>query len=230
MILGTANWGKRYGLQNYQVPECEIKKIINYAHETGIEYVETSTAYDVKLKYLKGFKVIMKVQHDIPKGDYVIMAHGSEYLKDGIYNVSVDTPWEALQAIAIGRRIIEIPFNIFDRRFDIKNILSKAKIIARSIFLQGLILMDNPPIGKEYIDRLDSIIKPYGISRKEAALLFVYQNPDIDYIVVGVDSVEQLKELVKFTSRELPEELIRELYENFQDVPEEIINPGRWKI
>ena len=131
-----------------------------------------------------------------------------------------------MKAIAV---IMEIPFSIFDRRFDKKSISKNSTIIARSVFLQGLLLMDNPPIGREYIDRLDAILKPYYLSRKEAAFLFAYNNPDIDYIVVGVDSVEQLKELANFTSRELSGKLMQELYENFQDVPEEIINPGRWK-
>jgi len=227
LILGTANWGQRYGLQNYRAPENEIKKIINFAHEIGIEYIETATAYNIPHMVIEDFKVIMKVQHDIPKGDYIIMAHGFEYLRDGIQNVSVDTPEEAMKAIAV---IMEIPFNVFDRRFDKKSILLNSIIIARSVFLQGLLLMNNPPIGREYIDRLDAILKPYYLSRKEAAFLFVYNNPDIDYVVIGVDSVEQLKELAEFTSRELSEELIQELKENFQDVPEEIINPGRWKI
>lgn len=233
LIPGTANWFNKYGINNNRIPIGEICRIIRFAHENGIEYIETSTVYNVPPEYLEGFKVIMKAQHEVPKGDYIIMAHGFEYLKDGMFNVSVDTSEEAMKAIAINRDMIELPYNIFDNRFKqaIKLAHEKGiKIIARSVFLQGLILMDNPPIGREYIDRLDNILKPYGISRKEAAFLFVYNNSDIDYVVVGVDSVEHLRELVEMIDRELSEKLMQELKENFQDVPEKIINPGRWKL
>jgi aryl-alcohol dehydrogenase-like predicted oxidoreductase len=233
LILGTANWVNRYGIYNYRVLKEEIEKILNYALEMGIEYIETSTAYNVPPEYLEGFKVIMKFQKEIPKGDYIIMAHGFEYLRDGIQNVSIDTLEEAVKAIAIDRNIIELPYNILDNRFEstIKIAHEKGiKIISRSVFLQGLILMDDPLTGKEYVEKLDSIIKPYGISRKEAAFLFTYGNPYIDYIVIGVDSVDQLKELHELTNHVLPEKLIQELLENFQDVPEKIINPWRWNF
>jgi aryl-alcohol dehydrogenase-like predicted oxidoreductase len=129
--------------------------------------------------------------------------------------------------------IIQFPYNVFDhgiietKFFDIAR-KHHIVTIARSVFLQGLLLMDDPPIGKGYIERLDSIIHPYGISRKETAFLFVYGNPNIDNIVVGVDTAEQLGELINLTKYEIPWTLESAILD-INDVPEEIKYPWKWR-
>jgi aryl-alcohol dehydrogenase-like predicted oxidoreductase len=235
LILGLANFGKSYGINKYQVPRDEALRILDYARKVGIEYLETSTAYDVPDEYLNGFKVIMKVQNYRPKGDYTIMAHGFEYMKDGIFNVSVDTPEEACKAIATSMEMIELPYNIFDNRFEFTAKVAHRmgiKIMARSVYLQGLLLMDKSPPNinaQPYLDQFGEIAHNYGLTRQEAALLFVASNDNIDYAVIGVDNVDQLKQNVETIEKWKLSDTSK-LKDAFKDVPDEIRIPALWRV
>lgn len=48
LVLGTANWGMRYGLKSkliQQVQPYEIKRIIDYSKQYGVEFIDTAAAY-----------------------------------------------------------------------------------------------------------------------------------------------------------------------------------------
>lgn len=130
--------------------------------------------------------------------------------------------------------IVQAPYNILDRRLVITGWADKLKsrgveIHARSIFLQGLLLMPEngrPPA----FDRWSSIWKTFdqwllrvGLSPTEACSRFVNMTDEIDRVVVGVDTVIQLKEIIKGIKGslcELPE---------FEDIIDQrLLNPGEW--
>ncbi len=103
--------------------------------------------------------------------------------------------------------IVQIPMNIIDREFQKSGWLKKLKdngvqIHARSIFLQGLLLMGcESQILKfpKYIDiwsRLQNEIKLTGLSALEYCLAFVNQIEELDEIIVGVNSASELQEIV----------------------------------
>ena len=50
IILGTANFGKNYGLFKNKVDKNEIKSILNYATKNKIKYLDTAEEYN-KLDY-----------------------------------------------------------------------------------------------------------------------------------------------------------------------------------
>jgi aryl-alcohol dehydrogenase-like predicted oxidoreductase len=235
LILGTANFTQNYGIKNgKQIPPDEVQKILETAIDNGINFVDTSTAYvDIYSHPIKFIKKINKVGDYLHYSGCLELAHGFDRINDEQWDgVSVDTPEEAVKAAKMKMSIIQFPLNVFDHnimRTKFFRLARKHKIttIARSVFLQGLLLLENPPIGKGYIEKLDSVIRPYGISRKEAAFLFVYDNPNIDNIVVGVDTAEQLKELISLTKYELPWSLTSSIYD-IDDVPEEIKYPWKW--
>jgi len=237
LILGTANFTQNYGIKNgKQVPPEEVQKIFETAIDNGINFIDTSTAYiDTYSHPIKFIKRINKVGDYLHYKEFSELAHGFDKINDEQWDgVSIDIPEEALKAAKMKMPIIEFPFNVFDHdimRTKFFRSARKRKIttIARSVFLQGLLLMENPPIGKEYIERLDSVIHPYGISRKEATFLFVYDNPYVDNIIVGVDNAEQLKELLSLTKYELPWSLISSIYD-IDDVPEQIKYPWLWRL
>lgn len=135
---------------------------------------------------------------------------------------------------------IQVPYNIFDQRvaktdfFEIAH-KNNVTVFARSPFLQGLILMNknevpsNLSIAKKYLDKLDKIISKYEISRVEAAMLFSYKNPNIDYVVFGVDNKLQLKEDIKSLDKRInSENLIEEIKFEFDDVEKSIVIPSLW--
>lgn len=236
LVIGTANFNKGYGVKNKsrQLDAYEVKKILDYAYASGIEYIDTAIAYGETKD--NRFKIITKTTGQRPPGYDIVLAHGFQYFNNNLDGVSVDEIKQAIiYAEAFNIKAIQIPYNIFNCKISNTTFFETTKrkgikVFARSVFLQGLILMDNPPIGKEYISKLDGIIEPYKVSRKEAAFLFVYNNPNIDYVVVGVDSVKDLKELVEMKDKKLPERLIQELKENFQEIPDNIKYPWLWEI
>lgn len=97
--------------------------------------------------------------------------------------------------------IVQVPFNLLDRRFGpaMKNLHEMGvEIHVRSVFLQGLYLMDFTklpnllrPIAFE-LKQLNHIANSENLSMLELALNFAIQNPNIDQVVIGIDSVDQL--------------------------------------
>jgi aryl-alcohol dehydrogenase-like predicted oxidoreductase len=236
LILGMANFEQPYGIKyGGRVPKDEAKKILETAIESGISYVDTSTAYlDSSAYPIKFIKRIETPDDAYHYSYHWELAHGFDRINDEQWDgVSVDTPEEALKAVKMEIGTIEFPYNVFDHDIietKFFRLARKRKIItiARSVFLQGLLLMDDPPVGKGHIERLDAIIKPYGISRKEAAFLFTYDNPYVNRVVVGVDTAEQLKELVDLTQYKIPWSLESAILD--LKVPENIKYPWKWRL
>jgi aryl-alcohol dehydrogenase-like predicted oxidoreductase len=232
LILGTANFFRPYGL-NGQAKE--IDKIIETAVDVGVKFVDMSTAYidpyAYPIKFIKPIGKIESLLHYENRDRE--LAHGFIKIHERQWDgASVDTAAEAVKAAKMKMKCIEFPYNVFDHdKAKLFKLARKRKIttIARSVFLQGLLLMDDPPIGLEYVKRFEHIIKPYGISKKEAAFLFTYCHGGINYVVVGVNTVEQLKELSHLTQYRLPTSLIENLID-LDDVPEEIKYPWRWSV
>ena len=102
--------------------------------------------------------------------------------------------------------IIQLPFNVFDQRLLIDGTLSSLKelnieIHARSIFLQGLLLMRGeniPSYFKPWMSQLflwNKICADMELSPQHAALDYVISNDYIDQVIVGVESLGQLVDL-----------------------------------
>ena len=104
--------------------------------------------------------------------------------------------------------VIQVPLNVFDRRIISSGWLGRlsemgVSIIARSVFLQGILLSqvnDLPayfskwhPLFKQWIE----FYQENGLSALEASLQFIVQVPEIDKIIVGVESERQLTEIVR---------------------------------
>ena len=126
--------------------------------------------------------------------------------------------------------LIQIPFNIFDKKFlpYMKELHDKGiEIHVRSTFLQGLFFKDREALPeklkpmKKYLLQLDESSKQSGLSISEIALNYNLQNPYIDGVLIGVDNVEQLKmNLASVKATPIDIEI---------DVKEkELLNPVNW--
>ncbi|MEX6780043.1 aldo/keto reductase [Limnospira fusiformis] len=132
--------------------------------------------------------------------------------------------------------LIQAPFNIFDRRLERQGWLDKLKkrgveVHVRSIFLQGLLLMDSasrPPYFDRWeflFKRLEEWCKIEDSTLLEACLGTAWLNQNIDRIIVGVDSLAHLQEIVATITDELlppPDDLYCE--------DTRLINPSEWKL
>lgn len=130
--------------------------------------------------------------------------------------------------------IVQLPMNIADRRFLNSGWLSRLKsagveVHARSAFLQGLLLMnasDRPrkfepwhSLWRAWDDWLDEC----SLSPLHAAISYVLEHPQIDRVVVGVDSRAQLLEIVDAAAKHAPPPPASLSCED-----EMLINPGMW--
>jgi len=130
--------------------------------------------------------------------------------------------------------IVQVPFNLFDRRLEKEGWLRKLKdneieIHVRSIFLQGLLLMNRTdipiyfrPWNKLFVD-YHKWLESNKISQLEACFNFINQYNEIDRIVVGIDSAIQLEEIIIASKKNIPLK-----YPNFYSNNLKLINPSNW--
>ncbi|MDA9021343.1 aldo/keto reductase [Gammaproteobacteria bacterium] len=132
--------------------------------------------------------------------------------------------------------IVQCPFSIADQRIlDSDEIVFLktlgAEIHARSIFLQGLLLMDpkSRPSKfynfKKWFDCYDEYLYLSGYSQLEACLKFVLHTSLFDRVIIGLDCVDQLSQILNLNFEEefIPPE---QLDCNSID----LIDPVRWSI
>ena len=130
--------------------------------------------------------------------------------------------------------LIQAPFNVLDRRLQTSGWLARlhqsgVTVHVRSIFLQGLLLMeaDRRPekfhrwksLWDEWHDWLDT----QTLTPVKACLGFALSDPKVDRVVVGVDNLKQLKEILMLSAtpvKKPPRALATE--------DPDLINPFRW--
>jgi aryl-alcohol dehydrogenase-like predicted oxidoreductase len=131
--------------------------------------------------------------------------------------------------------LIQVPINIFDQRLLRSGHLSKLKLAgieihARSIFLQGLLLMDPTRIPtyfdpvKEHLRQYHDTVRLLGLTPIQAALGFVTGLNEIDIAVCGVNTHSQLAEMCKGMM-----DLEAHRFAHFAIFDEMILNPALWK-
>lgn len=108
--------------------------------------------------------------------------------------------------------IVQFPMNIFDRRFLKNNYLEKLKkkkieIHVRSIFLQGLLLQSKEFATKNFkkFSKIFSLWEQWNLKNKnkkiETCLNFIFNQKNIDKIVVGILNTNELKEIINFKKK-----------------------------
>ena len=103
--------------------------------------------------------------------------------------------------------LIQAPVSVLDQRLVRSGHLRKLKdsgveVHVRSVFLQGLLLMP-PEAVPEKLERarprlaeLRRHLAPLGVTPLQAALGFVLAMPEINRVIVGVDSLRQLQDIL----------------------------------
>tara|TARA_B100002019_G_scaffold266364_1_gene256601 strand:+ start:572 stop:1429 length:858 start_codon:yes stop_codon:yes gene_type:complete len=282
IIIGTAQFGMRYGLLNKSaVSQSEIKKILQLSKNKNIKTIDTAISYgrsEFKLgeANVSKFKIISKlpslINADNNIQDWVIknienslkklkiksleglLFHDSKDFKSPKVSAALD----ALQYLkkikkikkigvsiycptelsAINRKfmpdLVQAPFSIIDRRLENSGWLNWLKendveIHARSIFLQGLLLLDANHRPKKFLKykkfwkEWDSWLLRRNLSPLQACIGFCNSNRLIDKFVIGIDNYKNLKEIIsqsKFKIKDIPESLSQK--------DKEFINPSSW--
>lgn len=126
----------------------------------------------------------------------------------GILGASVYDIAEFDAAVADPRiGAVQVPLNLFDRRFDGQRLSSATendvRVYARSALLQGVLAaapasVTGPVAGlRSYVEEFDRAAKCLGRSRVELALGWVRSFAGIRGVVVGAESVEEMEGLMR---------------------------------
>jgi len=136
-------------------------------------------------------------------------------------------------------RILQIPANIWDHRFDEAGILNIAEKIGaqtyiRSIFLQGLLLMDKDKVPEKMrdaypiIEKTAALCKELGMSVKELTLGYIKWKYPNSYVIIGAETVQQVMENTAIWNVVQTGPIMKKVDEALTAVDERIINPSLW--
>lgn len=130
--------------------------------------------------------------------------------------------------------LVQAPFSVLDRRILDSGWLAKlsslkVEVHARSVFLQGLLLMSRGDMPNKFErwnllwDKWFSWLEESGMSPVDACLRYVLSFPEVTKVIVGVESITQLNQIIFAVNGSTP------------NVPQEIsvndinlINPTLW--
>lgn len=131
--------------------------------------------------------------------------------------------------------LVQAPFNVIDRRLASSGWLERlhqagTEVHVRSVFLQGLLLMSpekrrsNFEAWQDLWSRWDSWLMAENLTPLQASLNFALSRPEIDKVLVGVDSPSQLNEILSAANTDEIE------FPNYLESMDSLLtNPSKWK-
>jgi aryl-alcohol dehydrogenase-like predicted oxidoreductase len=154
--------------------------------------------------------------------------------------VSIYTPEQFRAALAIPElRVIQAPFNVLDRRLLESGLLDQALdsgrvIVLRSVYLQGLLLMDADKLpahmrfAAEDIRRWENLCASYACAKTLAAMQYVRHAVPKALLVIGCERTDQLQSnLALLASPGFPAGM-QAAIEGLDIPDEQLINPSLW--
>lgn len=155
--------------------------------------------------------------------------------------ISVYSPEIALSALATEFfDAIQVPYNLFDRRF--QPIMASAKeqnmaVHVRSVFLQGLfflaedIVNQKVPSALPYVIKLKELAQAINTTTEQLAMGYVKANLNVSHLLIGVEKASQLQTNINlFSLPPLEPSLLIELENIFMNIPISVVNPSLWRM
>ncbi len=206
-------------------------KSVKYVFEESLSHLGKDKIYGYLVHHFDYYRLNPEIW-----ADFVMLKNQGKVSKIGFSIYSI----EQLQYLFdnnVAFDLIQFPYNIFDRQFE--PYLSKLKnmgveIHTRSVFLQGLFFKDLSTLDgklsalKPYLSKLHQYCETMGISVTQLALNYVLNNQFIDGVLIGVDSVEQLKCNIDVLDYQL-DNSTTEFVDHINIKEKELLNPVNWK-
>ena len=134
--------------------------------------------------------------------------------------------------------IVQVPYSIFDRRFErhidaLKD--AGVEIYARSVFLQGLAFMDPSELPENLsgaasnLDKLHNTASKTGIPSSAICLNYVLHDQRIDNVIIGVNNLRQLKENLSYMALAGKANSIYGELAGLAIDDEDVVLPYRWR-
>jgi aryl-alcohol dehydrogenase-like predicted oxidoreductase len=132
--------------------------------------------------------------------------------------------------------LVQAPFNLSDQRLQSSGWLKKlhdagVEVHARSAFLQGLLLMPATAIPEKFrlwsplFETWHRWLLDNEMSAVQACIGFVQAHPQIEKVVVGVESTQQLKQLIRVAKKSTNTK-----WPDIKCLDERLINPSNWNL
>lgn len=136
--------------------------------------------------------------------------------------------------------VIQLPYNLLDNKFQRGHVLEQMKILGvaahtRSPFLQGMFFLDECSSNhaykylSAYINKLKGIANSAGVSMQTLALQYSYLNKLSESVIIGVDSLDQLKLNLDIISDQFISNEIIALIDRIEVQNTDFLNPSLWK-
>ena len=131
--------------------------------------------------------------------------------------------------------LVQSPFNVIDRRLESSGWLGRmheagTEVHVRSVFLQGLLLMppdrrrENFGRWQDLWSKWDEWLTKERLTPLQACLFFALSHPAINRVVVGVDSANQLNEILSVSNPHAIK------FPNYLESDDSLlINPSKWR-
>lgn len=160
----------------------------------------------------------------------------------GAWGVSGDhDPVTALRLLSDNRvAALQLPGSLLDRRHQRAGTFRQAEstgitIFVRSVYLQGLLRMpvSEIPSGLREVvpirDRLTTIADQHAMPLGELAVRYLLSQPGVGPLVVGAETVEQLRDNLHVIERgPLDHEIVTVIDELNITLPDRVLTPSRW--
>jgi len=135
--------------------------------------------------------------------------------------------------------LVQVPFSIFDRRFEpyfpeLKK--RKVEILVRSVFLQGIVFKKASELNgmfaliRDKIRRLNVLSAEAGIPITSLCMGFVLSNTFTVKAVLGIDNLTQLEEIISFIAQSPDLKHVLSELSKLREDNEAIILPFRWAL
>lgn len=198
LMIGTANFGQApYGHRGVVCPRSEQEDILSYCMSAGIDTLHTKDEYGVDLSWIPTYFRVVNATHE------GVSAYdpGDVPCRDPLH------PYDW----------INIPYSPFNRTWEAW--MSQwyscfDEIHVRSIFVQGKVFTSDEPV----FVRFRKYARELGLPPGTLCMLFCLLNPAVDRVVIGVDSVAQLRENLRFFHR----------LDGFATEDAQLIDPRKW--
>lgn len=245
-VLDTAeaygNAHKLIGNYHKKQDNSKFEIITKFPHDIKYNLIKSKVFEYLDLMNVNTLDVMMFHSFDSFKSNYNALKTLNELKSDGLINnigvsVYTNTQLESLLNEDL-ITVVQLPFNLLDN-FSVRgNLINKLKekgkvIHTRSAFLQGLFFKRHSDdifivqALKPHLKTLNQITKEQGCSMEELALSYCINQKNINNVIIGVDSINQLNANIKAASYELNEEALK-CVNNITVENLELLNPSLW--
>ncbi len=213
-----------------KLPQCTHQKV-EEIFKSSLNRLNLSSIYGYLIHSYKNYREDQRIWNELEK-----LKNEGRIEKIG-FSLYFPTELESVLQDNLKIDIMQVPFSIFDQRFNTyfpelkkRNI----EIYARSVFLQGLVFKKPEELDKyfagikEKMSRLNFLSEESGVPVVALCFDFVFKNELIDKIVVGVDNLGHLNEIINSPRFLAKMNNIFQQLSNLKENDEKIILPFNW--